>query len=54
LDADARLGGIGVGDLVRFRLRGGAAVDEYGVVVHVSHRRRNGDIAGAHIQARSL
>ncbi|KAJ1449964.1 hypothetical protein M885DRAFT_533831 [Pelagophyceae sp. CCMP2097] len=55
-DAELR---IGVGDLVRFRLRGSAAVDEYGVVVHVSmlsyeaRRVDRGNRSGAHIQARA-
>jgi hypothetical protein len=43
---------IGVGDLVRFRLRGSPAVDEYGVVAWQSPARVDGvrRSAGAHVQ----
>ncbi|KAH8050474.1 sterol 14-demethylase [Aureococcus anophagefferens] len=43
---------IGVGDLVRFRLRGAATVDEYGVVLWVSKASTDAGSrnAGAHVQ----
>mgnify|MGYP003313693916 CR=1 FL=1 len=43
---------IGVGDLVRFRLRGAASIDEYGVVLWVSKASTDAGSrnAGAHVQ----